>query len=170
ERTEVIHYVPDLVGLHAALFAGHLALARVDNRKDFAIGEFFQRSGVAVVAQFEMHVPGEVAIAAALFSMTHCAVGSVLLLSGSQGRGRGLYGIGLLGGLWRGFGISGGLFVGGFSGFLRTGMERQQQDSTSESKFHGRISLTDLARQPCSGLHRGYIGPSCGKYSPARGQ
>jgi hypothetical protein len=58
EGTDVVHHIPDLAGLHAACFAGHLALAVGDDGVDFSVGHILKRRGVAVIAQIQLHGHG----------------------------------------------------------------------------------------------------------------
>ena len=88
--------MPALRGLHPALVARHFALALGENVEQLAVGQVFQHRRVAVVAQLQPHLFGQVAFAAAITAVAHCAVDAVdSLAHGNRGRGW-LYGVGAL--------------------------------------------------------------------------
>ena len=92
ERTQDDH-IPEIVGLGAVAFAGHLALAVLDDVEDLAVGEVFEGGGVGVVLEGELHVGDDIAFAVAVGSVTHGAVVSVDLFGVGLGFGRGFYGV-----------------------------------------------------------------------------
>src|SRR6266850_1479635 len=55
-------------------FAWHFSFAVANDPEKFTVRHFFEGSSVTPVAEFELHVRGEVAFAVAGLAMTHCAV------------------------------------------------------------------------------------------------
>jgi hypothetical protein len=165
EGADEVYDVPDFVGLQAAFFARHFAFAIVNDVVDVAVGQDFQRGGVAEIVKLQVHVFGEVAVASALFAVAHGAILAKFLFAGGEGGRRWLNGIIFFGGVRGGLGVGSGFIIRGLGGFLRAALQRQKQSGThkdtGEREFHIRVSLSDSTRQSS-------IGRSLGKYNPLK--
>src|SRR5260370_24582289 len=74
ERADVVHHVPDVFILGTIAFRGHVvALAIPGGVEEFAVGAVFQRVRIGEIGDV-LIVRRHVALAVAVFSMTHRAV------------------------------------------------------------------------------------------------
>src|SRR6516162_10880437 len=80
KRSDVIHYIPNLLRLHPSFFSCHLPLAIHDDPVDLSIRQFLQRRCLAVVFQLQVHALRQVAVTCPFFSVTHRAIKAVSLL------------------------------------------------------------------------------------------
>src|SRR5437016_6132211 len=74
ERAHQVHEVPAYFFRGSVAFAGHLPLTVAHNPKKFAIGHLLDGRSVAPVAEFKLHVRGEVTLTVATFAVTHRAI------------------------------------------------------------------------------------------------
>src|ERR1039458_3857550 len=98
EGADVIDQVPVFFGLEAGAFGGHILMAVFDDVEDLAVGTVFESGGIGEVGDLQLHVGGEVAFAVAGLAVAHGAVDAPPLFGAGERFGRGLDGIGLLGG------------------------------------------------------------------------
>src|SRR5437870_12622288 len=74
ERAHQVHEVPAYFFRGSVAFAEHLPLTVAHNPKTFAIGHLLDGRSVAPVAEFNLHVRGNVILTVATSHVTHRAI------------------------------------------------------------------------------------------------
>src|SRR5260370_23234991 len=90
ERAHEVNKIPAYSFLRPIAFSRHFSFAITNDPKEFPIGHFFQRSGIAPIADLQLHVRNEVTLTISGVSVTHRAIVAIQLAYFCQTFRRGL--------------------------------------------------------------------------------